>query len=50
MIAAILIFTGLFAGYNAHKTISYCECLRSNFDGKFCQSIKGSGVQGSCHK
>ncbi len=46
----IALGSGIFIGTQAHKTVSYCECYRSNFDGKYCQSIKGSGTQGSCQK
>lgn len=28
----------------------YCDCFRSDFSGKVCQEIKGSGEQGSCRK
>lgn len=46
----IALGSGVFTGTMAQKTHSYCECFRSNFDGKFCQSIKGDAAQGSCHK
>lgn len=51
-ILAILISmaAGGFTGTMIQKQKAYCECFRSDFDGKFCQSIKGSGAQGSCHK
>lgn len=28
----------------------YCDCYRDSFKGSYCESIKGSGVQGSCKK
>lgn len=46
----IALGSGVFTGTMAQKTTAYCECYRSNFDGKYCQSIKGSGAQDSCHK
>lgn len=48
IIGAILF--GSFGGTMIQKQISYCECFRSDFDGKYCQSIKSNGEQGSCHK
>jgi hypothetical protein len=44
-----MLFGGVSTKLITHQT-SYCECYRSNFDGAYCKSLKGSGIQGSCHK
>ena len=48
MIIGILI--GIFSGSMVQKQVSYCECLRDDFKGAYCESIKGAGTIGSCHK
>ncbi len=44
----ISILFGGITGTAIQKQTSYCECYRSDFDGKYCQSIKGTGTQGTC--
>jgi len=44
------LFFGFLFGFAVEKQVSYCECYRSDFQGAYCQSIKGEGPQGSCHK
>jgi hypothetical protein len=44
-----MVFGGTSATFINHQT-SYCECYRDDFSGKYCQSLKGTGEQGSCHK
>ena len=39
---------GLFLGHGVHTTKSYCECLRDDFKGAYCESIKGTGEQKTC--
>ena len=41
---------GFFVGTVIQNQVSYCECFRDSFNGAYCESIKGSGAQGSCHK
>lgn len=41
---------GVFGSQMVSKQISYCECLRDNFTGKYCQSIKAGMNQGTCRK
>lgn len=49
-ILLVALGSGFFTGTMVQKTTSYCECYRTDFDGKYCQSIKGDASQGSCHK
>ena len=46
--ALIAMAFGGISGHLVTKQTAYCECFRSDFDGKYCQSIKGTQVQGSC--
>lgn len=48
--ALIMLAFGVTTGNLATHQDAYCKCYRSNFDGKYCQSIKGDASQGSCHK
>jgi len=48
-ILVAMVFGGVSTKLITHQT-SYCECYRDSFKGEYCESIKGSGVQGSCHK
>lgn len=48
MILAMLI--GFLVGGSVHLQSDYCKCYRDDFKGAFCESIKGEGLQGSCHK
>lgn len=51
MISAVFAFLfGVFSSGMVSKQISYCECLRDNFTGKYCQSIKSDMKQGTCRK
>lgn len=44
-----MIFGGATMKMVDHQT-KYCECYRQNFQDNMCKEIKGSGLQGSCHK
>jgi len=48
-ILVAMIFGGVSTKLITHQ-VSYCECYRDSFKGSYCESIKGSGVQGSCKK
>ena len=45
----VAVLFGAFGGTMVEKQISYCECYRSGFEGKYCQSIKAQEKQGTCH-
>ena len=44
----LMMFTGIFAGSMGTKQTVYCKCFHTNFDGQYCQSIKGDESIGSC--
>ncbi len=41
---------GAFTGTMIEKQGAYCDCFRDSFKGAYCESIKGKGSEGSCHK
>jgi hypothetical protein len=44
-----LLIGGSSVGVVGYQTM-YCDCFRADFAGAKCESVKGSGIQGSCHK
>jgi hypothetical protein len=42
-----MIYGGFF-GYAYRENKAYCECFRSNFQGAYCESIKGKGEPKTC--